>query len=603
MPAATLLPHVTPFATPFVLRTLGDLVLSRDGERVGEARRKPLAVLAYVGMAWPSAVNRETLAALLWAESSPEKAKRTLAQTLYALRKECGDPLVSGTSQLLVEPAQLSIDATAFREAVGHGDYERAVSLYGGPFLDGVYYTGAAEFDQWVDRMRTSLAAAHRDALLGSARTLTTAGDLARAVVRLQEAHGEYPEDAGVLEALAEAYVRHDAAPRARDVIDAFERRLRTDYDLPLPASLQRLRARLGPIAAKSPASSPALSPAPCAEAPPATGLPELQEPPPAVSPPRQARRWPRVAAATAMSLAVVAGTTWFLRDQTARPNTLSDMQRLQRFTQRQARFGPFDSSTIGRVAILPPVNRTGDPGNDSLVFEVQEMTHRGLYTSYATAVPSPAMATVIGALGLTRHTPATPQQVVAVFERTGAALVIQPQFFRMDDSVRVRLTFSRHTAHTPGAVPNGMNVEQYEDGRLDGVEADGHRAAWAALGPLQEFVQSLESCVRPEAAMPPSAPWCWTKGRHVALATARPSRLRTWWWKLQMALRLTRPPQTVMDQLRRQHASAHAARRRAIDSSHMGRTVVLPARNLTGDPTFDSVAGHLEQRLHHVVR
>lgn len=155
------------------LQTLGDLALYSDDRRLGEARRKPLAVLAYLAVeAAPDtkrAINREALAALLWPDVSPERARRALAQTLYALRRECGADVVSGTSQLTINPDVLASDVREFVRAVDAGDHATALARYHGPFLDGVAFAGAVEFEHWAEQIRQRLASMHEDMLRASA--------------------------------------------------------------------------------------------------------------------------------------------------------------------------------------------------------------------------------------------------------------------------------------------------------------------------------------------------------------------------------------------------------------------------------------------------
>jgi hypothetical protein len=163
-------------STPrFRLQLLGDLAIyDRAGTRIGEARRKPLAVLAYLAAEAPRAVNREQLAALLWPETTPERARRALAQTLYALRRELGADVVQGVSQLALDAGLVENDLAAFRKALARKDLATAAAHYGGPFLDGMYVAGAVEFERWaegwrerVERMAAGLVPVHPMSFVG----------------------------------------------------------------------------------------------------------------------------------------------------------------------------------------------------------------------------------------------------------------------------------------------------------------------------------------------------------------------------------------------------------------------------------------------------
>ena len=86
-----------------LLRTFGGLSLSAaDRELAGAAaQRRPLALLAILAVAGERSVSRERLQLLLRPESDAERARKVLAQTVYALRRNLGDPsLIQGTTEL-----------------------------------------------------------------------------------------------------------------------------------------------------------------------------------------------------------------------------------------------------------------------------------------------------------------------------------------------------------------------------------------------------------------------------------------------------------------------------------------------------------------------
>lgn len=197
----------------FTLQTLGDLALFADDQRLGEARRKPLAVLAYLAVEAAAdgkrAVNREALAALLWPDVSPDRARRALAQTLYALRREYGTDVVLGTSQLTIDPAVIASDVGGFLRAVNAGDYATALACYRGPFLDGVAFAGAVEFERWAEQIRERLASMHGDML--QARANARAHAIAAA-----------PSTAPSAAPLSEPLTRSNATPLRRPARGTF---------------------------------------------------------------------------------------------------------------------------------------------------------------------------------------------------------------------------------------------------------------------------------------------------------------------------------------------------------------------------------------------
>ena len=161
---------------PYDLQLLGDLCLRdlRTGERIGEPRRKPLAVLAVLVTEAPDTVEREALLPLLWPELDPPRARHALTQTLYALRQEFdGAEVVVGTTHLTVSP-QLTSDLARWRARYRAEDRDGCRREYGGPLMDGMQVRAGAAFDRWVAEHRARIAAHH-------AALLTPVGELDRA--------------------------------------------------------------------------------------------------------------------------------------------------------------------------------------------------------------------------------------------------------------------------------------------------------------------------------------------------------------------------------------------------------------------------------------
>jgi hypothetical protein len=155
----------TPTALPprFDLQLLGDLCLRdlRTGERIGEPRRKPLAVLAVLVIEAPDTVERDTLLPLLWPELDPPRAFRALAQSLDALRQELGgEEVVVGTTHLTVSP-HLTADLTRWRARCHAGDREGCRREYGGPLLEGMHVRGGEAFDRLLADHRARIDAQH----------------------------------------------------------------------------------------------------------------------------------------------------------------------------------------------------------------------------------------------------------------------------------------------------------------------------------------------------------------------------------------------------------------------------------------------------------
>ncbi|MDB5046213.1 MAG: hypothetical protein JWQ08_2263 [Deinococcus sp.] len=136
------------------LRTLGTLAV--EGARL--KREKVLLLLAYLCLEGPQ--PRRRLADVFWPEAV--NPMNSLAQHLVHLRGLPGALHEEGSR---VEAA-LPCDAAQLREAARSGQWEQAVALYGGPFLDGLTIPLGADLEEWVFDTREALALEMRAALL-----------------------------------------------------------------------------------------------------------------------------------------------------------------------------------------------------------------------------------------------------------------------------------------------------------------------------------------------------------------------------------------------------------------------------------------------------
>lgn len=232
-------------------RTLGAVFVEGPQGPLGgaAAQRRLLAILSVLAVAGERGVSRDRLLALLWPEGEPEKARHALTQSLYHLKRALGtEDVVITTGDLRINPAVIRSDVTAFDAAIEAGDLELGVGLYRGPFLDGFYIAGSAEFEQWVSAQRDRLADRCARALEQLALGAESAGDYgssvswrkrlaaldplnSRVAVRLMTALAAAGDRAGAIQhaKVHEAMLRDqlDAAPDA--AVTALAERLREE--------------------------------------------------------------------------------------------------------------------------------------------------------------------------------------------------------------------------------------------------------------------------------------------------------------------------------------------------------------------------------------
>lgn len=231
------------------LRTLGGAAVEGETGPVGgaAAQRRSLALLALLALAGDRGISRDKLLACLWPEVDPDRAGHRLTQALYALRRDLQvGALFLGSAELRLNAELMGSDVAEFVATRRAGQLERAVALYGGPFLDGFFLNGAPEFERWVDNERAGLARDYAEALETLAAEAVARGDLGDAADWWRRLADHDPLSSRVtvhlMSALAAAGRRADAIERA----GAYQELIQQELDAaPNPAVLalaQQLR-------------------------------------------------------------------------------------------------------------------------------------------------------------------------------------------------------------------------------------------------------------------------------------------------------------------------------------------------------------------------
>ncbi|MDQ3081063.1 MAG: PAS domain S-box protein [Gemmatimonadota bacterium] len=142
------------------LRTLGRLTLeARKPLGHAASQRRTLALLALLASRGTRGLTRDHVLLYLWPESTATKARNTLNQTLYALRRDLHEPLLFARGPTLrLNPTVFRCDHWDFEEALARRDLEAGASIYQGPFLDQFTLPGAPEFEDWMEAERARLA-------------------------------------------------------------------------------------------------------------------------------------------------------------------------------------------------------------------------------------------------------------------------------------------------------------------------------------------------------------------------------------------------------------------------------------------------------------
>ena len=444
------------------ISALGGLsVRDSDGKPVAGAAAQPrrMAILALLARAGQRGITREKLLSLLWPDADDERGPRTLAQALYALRKDLGaEDAISGSKELSFDPALVSSDVSEFASAVARGDDERAVSLYQGPFLDGFHLSGANEFSRWVETERTSLAQEYSRTLESLARSARAAGDTRAALGWWRKLAGLEPLNArvtvGLMEALAAAGDRAGAIqhsrvyellveqeldlPPDRDVL-ALAEQLRRTADEPAPVAVSVAPSQ--PVAAVADVSAPVLT----TFSPPPTSVdvqPIVSVPPPPAAtrddPPTRRRSPLAIGLSIAIAAGVVAAVMYAMRGSaTPRVNVVAGS-------------GPVVA--IGNIAAFG-----GDSAQASLTAPLADLLTTSLARVHSIRVVSHGrMLELIRSAGNTTDT--TAGRFVDAARQAGATEVIDGTLYRRPGGI-LRLDLRRVDLNS-GAIGDVHTVE-----------------------------------------------------------------------------------------------------------------------------------------------
>ena len=230
-------------------------------------RRRGLALLALVAAAAPQPIARDKVLALLWPESDATRARNSLRQTIFALRRDLNEDLFlpESRSGLQLDAAHIRVDAWRFREAMLRDAPDEAIAAYRGPFLDGFHVPGLSAFSQWAEAERDRLEREHLTALERLARCAQCEGRIDEAVSWRRQIAAADPLSSratlGLLTTLAAAGDRAGALKHAA----AHERRMReeleTEPDPVITEFVASLRRDVTPlsVARVAPEESPVL--------------------------------------------------------------------------------------------------------------------------------------------------------------------------------------------------------------------------------------------------------------------------------------------------------------------------------------------------------
>ncbi|MGH7638244.1 MAG: AfsR/SARP family transcriptional regulator, partial [Gemmatimonadaceae bacterium] len=158
-------------------------IIGTDGPVRGRASQgRQLALLAVLALARGRAVTRDKLIALFWPESTVDRARRQLSDTVYVIRAALGEVIRSEGDELRLDVDACVADTTEFEQLMEKGQIEAAVALLAGPLLDDFHLSDSPEFERWLDGARARIAERYANALATLAEESEKRGDPTAAV-------------------------------------------------------------------------------------------------------------------------------------------------------------------------------------------------------------------------------------------------------------------------------------------------------------------------------------------------------------------------------------------------------------------------------------
>src|SRR5467141_1618530 len=261
-----------------ILELLGTLSL-RDETRpvpVAAQQKRPLGLLAMLGMSGRQGLARDRIEAYLWPESSGARAQHALDQTVYAIRDAlCSDVVLAAARELRLNPELVRVDVWEFEQAIRAGQWTAAVGHYKGPLLDGFHFADSHELDSWIESNRSRLRLEYQKAIEFLANSSAEAGDHSQSVTWWRRLANSDPLSAGATKhlmlALAAAGDRTGAVKHARLYQELVRQELEMEPDseiADLAAALSRPAVTATGDLAVSP-HTPSVTPSVTASTPP----------------------------------------------------------------------------------------------------------------------------------------------------------------------------------------------------------------------------------------------------------------------------------------------------------------------------------------------
>jgi len=232
------------------LTTLGRPSVTLGKTELTSLPGKPVAFGVLVYLALEREATRDRLVSVFWPDSSQEKARHALSQTLYELRQVLGEEWATSSGNSVGVDDSVWVDGLAFANLAESGQNAQAVDLYQGPFLGGVYLAQTHPFEDWVERTRSRLARRFRAAVNALICECRDRGDCESALRSAWKWVGLDPLDDGAQQHLIRLLAETGSRAESLAQFDRYTKLLDSELGLePLDEMVELVEAiRSGPV-------------------------------------------------------------------------------------------------------------------------------------------------------------------------------------------------------------------------------------------------------------------------------------------------------------------------------------------------------------------
>ena len=283
------------------------------------SRTKRLAVFVFLALSRKSFQRRDILQAIFWPDSDQERARHSLNETLYLLRRELGPNVVvsRGADEIGIAPAGIWSDVNAFEELLAARDYAHALALYRGDLLPGFFLSDAPEFEHWLEEERARLRRAANEATCARAERAADEGNHSEAAEWARRAAAMAVDDEVLVRRSILLLGHIGDRAGAIETFERFRHHLMQKYDArPAPETervIAEIRRRIEPSWTREPFESPR----PGAVREPQPNLAQSSVPPPPAgqaATPKRKRPWIAPGIAAGLVVMSTACAVWLAK-------------------------------------------------------------------------------------------------------------------------------------------------------------------------------------------------------------------------------------------------------------------------------------------------